>query len=595
MDPSLLNNLKQFSPEKNKEFVTDHKVQNGYENETEQQQTSVLIVNEKNVQVSPKSEDVGNIEVTYSSNDEHEAQLDPVDDSENVNANNAQNAISPPADSIDTVQKTKLDPLAKPFEPESFKESADDDEEEDVSESSNINSATSNSLTDPMDLAGKNSGNMPAIDEYEEQISPLSTDNDQSTTVASVSYLMEPTKSEMQAPRPMINRMDPSRRHSYGYCFSRTDLQIEADYDETTTSGEDEDDYQINDALESSSGGEPIDVDMDDDDDVMDKMHTSICSPSPIKNVSNRSSDFYNELQQRKTAMDSHYIIPHQYRVYMLRYFAFFIGVLVILLIAVPSSTFDKEPKYINIPKTNKFFFLREECQNVNHYDMDFSASYAANYGYEFVDTVHYKYHDGVHWMVLSVICIAAIFIIYPLILFLNAALLIFRHSYYKNHGIDPLFFCGFCPIYQRYSSPNAPHLSSVLDPNNLYLFNHNFSPSISPELKVRKEEKVGSAPKGLSVVNEEEFFDDVDDKNDKESTPHLMVVEPERSLLPQSDDSNEEEMNVNREHNRTASEVLKETLLPFNMTLFSPNSNCSQSPETTMIVEDSTGIEHHF
>merc|ERR1712154_606980 len=65
--------------------------------------------------------------------------------------------------------------------------------------------------------------------------------------------------------------------------------------------------------------------------------------------------------------------------------------------------------------------------------------------------------------------------------LFINAAILICRHFYYNNYGVDPLEICGFCqsPAYEKYLS--APHLSS------LWLFNHNASPQISPKGKQRK------------------------------------------------------------------------------------------------------------
>ncbi len=64
-------------------------------------------------------------------------------------------------------------------------------------------------------------------------------------------------------------------------------------------------------------------------------------------------------------------------------------------------------------------------------------------------------------------------FILYPIILFIHALLLIYRNEYYRNYSIDPLFICKFCPTYQKYSSPNAPQLSSILDPNNVHLFNN--------------------------------------------------------------------------------------------------------------------------
>lgn len=169
-------------------------------------------------------------------------------------------------------------------------------------------------------------------------------------------------------------------------------------------------------------------------------------------------------------------------------------------------------------------------------------------------------------------ISIGAIFLFYPLILFINAALLIFRHSYYKNYGVDPLFICGFCPIYQRYSSPNGPHLSSVLDPNNLYLFNNNISPSISPNRKQKQQmvlkqnddeetqktnvvdmnwnaNKIGIAPNGLSIVDEEEFYDEHAHDHSEESV-HSMVEEPEQCMLPRSD-SDDDDDDENKKGNK--------------------------------------------
>eukprot|EP01083_Nonionella_stella_P218131 782491_1 len=429
----------------------------------------------------------------------------------------------------------------------------------------------------------------------------------------------EPTSCPMNAPRPMMNHLSPNRDHvrSYSYhnphsAHSRTDLQLDATGDDTTTSASD--DNEMRDALESSSGGDTMEIydALSENDPFANHNNSSQgSSPSPIKNVENRSSDFYNEIQQRKTAMDAHYVIPYQWKVWICWYFAIFIGVLIILLIVIGSVTFDKTPKYRNTPiYDNKYSFLRHECRNSsNDARVRINDAYLMQYGQPFVDTLHFEYSDGLHWIVLSLISIAGMFVIYPLILWINAAFLIFRHSYYEHKGVDPLFICGFCPLYQRYSSPNAPQLSSVLDPNNLYLFNHNVSPGMTPNMRKNtkeapqmfgekeeeKEEEESVTNKiafGLVTVDEEEYFD-MDDHECE--SKHSMVEEPERCALPQTDeDSNEEDeqsqsdgndgddedgyAHGERSHGRTASDVLKETLLNVNPMLSSSSSDAENN-----------------
>merc|ERR1719245_2403575 len=64
-------------------------------------------------------------------------------------------------------------------------------------------------------------------------------DNDAISIIDNILPQFEPTKPEMRAPRPMIknfiSRKVSNRRHSYNYGLSRTDLQIDASGDETTS------------------------------------------------------------------------------------------------------------------------------------------------------------------------------------------------------------------------------------------------------------------------------------------------------------------------------------------------------------------------
>eukprot|EP01084_Bolivina_argentea_P137337 241860_1 len=113
--------------------------------------------------------------------------------------------------------------------------------------------------------------------------------------------------------------------------------------------------------------------------------------------------------------------------------------------VSLHDLTFDEILKFINTPKYNKHSFLREECMNNNNNNTEINDNYLTEYGYEFADTKYYKYNDSIHWIILSIICIGLMFIIYPLILFCNSLLLIYRHEYYKYHSTDPLFICKFC------------------------------------------------------------------------------------------------------------------------------------------------------
>jgi len=220
---------------------------------------------------------------------------------------------------------------------------------------------------------------------------------------------------------------------------------------------------------------------------------------SITKDLFNNPSD--SILPQRIAAMNAHYVIPYKYKRYISWCFALFIAVLVISLFLIGATMFDKKVKYETIPKYDQYSFLREECKNMTDNVVP-NDLYLTEYGHQFVETVHFRYSDGAHWMVLSVISLGFMMLIYPIISFINAVMLTFRDCYYTNYGGDPLFICRFCAIYQRYSSPNASHLSSVLDPNNL--FNHKLSLFVSPNsMKRQKKEEMDHYNEGNEVEND--------------------------------------------------------------------------------------------
>ncbi len=64
-------------------------------------------------------------------------------------------------------------------------------------------------------------------------------------------------------------------------------------------------------------------------------------SPSPIKQMQ-RSSDFKQEIQQRKSAMDNYYFISYKFKYNFYWYFILFICICVILIMIIGSLTFDK-------------------------------------------------------------------------------------------------------------------------------------------------------------------------------------------------------------------------------------------------------------
>ena len=502
----------------------------------------------------------------------------PIDNTENVNDNLANNKpITPPIDSmqildqmqLNIIEESKSDSeiatkymhpirhstvpslteLLKNIDVKHYEEQQAENDEP----SQSIMTVTDVSLNSISDTIGK-----PEESQQSEEISKLSTNTVASTTLNSFSPenevedtsinpsesdnvcdiilpQIEPSKPEMRAPKPMMmigpngttSTTKPTRRHSYNYDRSRTDLQLDASGDNTTSgSGDDaNNDDTIHDALESSSGGD-LEYDLDELEstcsETMDDSQSDV--PSPIKTVRPRSSEVQNELQQRKTAMDSHYIIPHYYQAYIWWYFGISILIMCILIITVAQLQFDTTPKYVNNPRFDQHSFLRDECREKHNNDSYIlNEEYFLNYGYQFVETKYYSFHnDAVHWMILSVIGIATMIFIYPIGLLLWSIGLIFRYEYYKTHGVDPLFGCKCCPIYQRYSSPNAPYLSSVLDPHNLYLFNHSISPGISPntQAKIKKlEAKIMSHSSGctqkikLETVKDDEAVY-VDDNN---------------------------------------------------------------------------------
>eukprot|EP01084_Bolivina_argentea_P087374 157811_1 len=191
----------------------------------------------------------------------------------------------------------------------------------------------------------------------------------------------EPTKPEMRAPRPMLhnnNNNNKKDRHTYSYSYhkvnlniSRTDLGIDASGDDTsqlTTSGSED---NTNDALDSSSDSGTVEIHNDLSDGPFNNNNNSSqgSSPSPNKQlqIEKRSSDFKEEIVQRKLAMDNHYFIPYKYKIYFYWYFVLFICICVLLIMIIGSVTFDKTLKFINKPKYNKHSFLREECMNNNN------------------------------------------------------------------------------------------------------------------------------------------------------------------------------------------------------------------------------------
>merc|ERR1712013_478005 len=169
-------------------------------------------------------------------------------------------------------------------------------------------------------------------------------------------------------------------------------------------------------------------------------------------------------------------------------------------------------------------------------------------------------------------------FFIYWAILAVNAAVLVFRHEFYLRKGVDPLFACSLCPIYQRYSSPNAPQLSAVLDPNNVHLFNHSVSPlALSPAKRETCTATNLNIGRGLAVVDEEALCDELaksEHRSDDDSGHISLLDEPERAALPESDDdsaSNGDEQRVDGgaakenevQHMQSVSTVLKDSLFP--------------------------------
>ena len=416
-----------------------------------------------------------------------------------------------------------------------------------------------------------------------------------------------PTKPEMKAPRPMQNMslkiQIPKRRHSYNQCLSRTDLAIDASGDETT-SGSDEENF-IHQALESSGSD---DLDLDESMNDLFENNADDISPSPIKNMPNistiplRSCQVHDELQQRRTAMDSHYVIPHYYKSYVLWYFALFILILFVTIICIGSSTLDKSQKYVNMPRYNKHWFLRDICteNNSNSNSMYIAdKEYLMSYGYQYVDTKYYsKYNDGIHWIILSVIGIGfGMIICYPLMLLFWSALLIFRDKYYKKHGIDPLFCCKFCSIHRRYSSPNAPYLSSVLDPNNLYLFNHTISPGISPNAITASKcpQKIKLATVVVNECKEEKVFFSKRESmlNDSDSN-HSMGVEPPSPINNDNDKSESSSVRNGDEEDIDDNSfgILRETLLdlkgnnPLSNPIVYDSSRANQDDYTCSYVE---------
>jgi len=461
--------------------------------------------------------------------------------------------------------------------------------------------------------------------QYESNLTPTNDSNELSSNALSTTLnswstqnevvdapQLEPTKSAMKAPRPMISNIgyNNNRRRYTAPSISRTDLQLDASSEETTGS----DDIEFDDALDTSSGGDS--AEMKDDDDYED--NTNEDAELPFGGNTNgelsrdllcpRSGDVVAELQQRKTAMDAHYRLPHRLKTYMCWYFGFCIVCFVLIIIVTGPATFDKSVKYVNTPRFEKYSFLRNECRNVSNYSVTPDEEYLMDYGYQYVDTRFYsKYTDAIHWMVLSAICIASVFVIYPLIMFVCASCMVFRYDYYTKHGIDPTFACKCCPLYYRYSSPNAPQLTSVLDPNNLYLFNHCMSPRISPTLKqsqnARKQGKnskpgeagVGYQRIGLQTVTDveeeeavqdeqlnekamkvvvgdsddtangdEHFFEENENRMREESDAHSMGREPP-SPMPEEekyDDAMSEYEQQRQRHERTVSDVLRQTLL---------------------------------
>eukprot|EP00485_Elphidium_margaritaceum_P014195 CAMPEP_0202733616 /NCGR_PEP_ID=MMETSP1385-20130828/188260_1 /ASSEMBLY_ACC=CAM_ASM_000861 /TAXON_ID=933848 /ORGANISM="Elphidium margaritaceum" /LENGTH=1023 /DNA_ID=CAMNT_0049399955 /DNA_START=338 /DNA_END=3409 /DNA_ORIENTATION=- len=379
-----------------------------------------------------------------------------------------------------------------------------------------------------------------------------------SVASGSPSVCVPPTQPSMSAPLPMMRR-----RHSYGddshNWRSRTDLQLDASGDETTSGSDD------NDALESSSGGGGG---MDEAELVCSPYgaHNANSSqgstPSPIKHVAPRSDDIYSELQQRKSAMDQHYCVSHRYRAYMLWYFGVAIAVMATFIVFAGPIALDHTRKYVSIPSyRDRYSFLSEACRHNG--TLNLHDAYFMRYGHEFVDTTYYaRNNDAVHWLLLSVISVSAMFVVYPLMLLVLAGFMMYRYRYYQRRSVDPAFLCKCCPLYQRYSSPNAPNLTAILDPNNLYFFNHTTASSnASPNRAAQKA--LATVPDHRAVDFEHDgdgmtTGDELDHVVNSEEE-HLMGKEPP-SPVNSGDDAKQEECNL--QHKRVLSDVLREALL---------------------------------
>ena len=471
------------------------------------------------------------------------------------------------------------------------------------------------------------------IDERKKLLSPtiasLNTPHPMLTVTEEDNDEIDNDKSHESQARPMMMN---NRRHSYGGNTlninnnnnSPNDLNLNViaseDSDTFTTSSSDNEYYDGLDSSNDDNGLEEIESEP------FDENNNSSQGSSPSKITNFRSSDIYNELVQRKCAMDSHYFIPNKYGIYMIYYLILSIVIFSILIIIISCKTFNINPKYIFTPNYNNHLILSSDCDNNNDNIID--KSYLMDYGHEFVNVNYNKYinYDSTHWFLLSIISIIiTIFLIYPLILFIDSYLLIFRYSYYKNNGVDPLyFFCKFINYkklkyiqHARYSSPNAPYLSSILDPNCLYYFNNNFidSPNNKQQIAEINEsemmKKIDIAANNLIKVDDENSDEtkkeekeekETKDKNNNDEKKEFIAIDDNKSTTSNGDDNNDNNDNSSGSNGDEYRKVF-DRLLPLNLTALSPTNTKERSnfsyvtnnSGTTMVVEDSNGDEIHF
>lgn len=371
-----------------------------------------------------------------------------------------------------------------------------------------------------------------------------------------------PTMPMMQAPRPMQStygmklNVKPGRRYSYTPCVTRKDLHLDHSSADTTTSSGSDAHYPYDDSSCSSSSttmsddtddalSDHNDIDTEEIESVTLSTISSVpVTPSGSKGTRPRSADILDELRQRKSAMDAHYIVPHRCRHTMHWCLAVVISVIAITLLVIGCRCLDRTAtpsvsEYGNFGDVSR---IRSQCENVTNVMVVPQESYLMEYGYIGTSTGKGEHYDGWHWVILSVINLGGMMLIYAVILAVNAVFMVFRYSYHYRNQIDPLFCWSCCPHYYKYSSPNAPKLSSVLDPNRMQLFNRGISSGITPR---KREHVAGASTCGggvgvLPVVNEEDTVSGSD--------IHSLVEEPVRFDLPESssdDDAKREEEDV--------------------------------------------------